>query len=153
MASILLVDAATGLAGADCAAGIAAKVAGEGADEAAAAGGREAGAVRGSCCAGLVRSIACFFMLSRSLLMGGPRDEGACAAAGRPAVLIAGLAEAEGGFDNGLAAFDAMLAFEAVFLIDEAGDLEVLEASETVADSTLDDRLWFALAAAIVDLG
>lgn len=124
-----------------------------GADSAATAGGREAGAVGGVCCADLVHSIACFFMLSKSLLTGGPRNDGACADVGRPAVFLAGLAEAEGGFENALAAPDAILALDGVFLIDEAGDLVGMDASETLADSTLEERLWFALAAAMVDLG
>lgn len=87
------------------------------------------------------------------MLAGEPREEGICTAAGKLAVLIAGLAEAEGGLDSGLAAFEAMLALDGVLLTDEAGDVVGFETSETVADSTLDDRLWFALAAAIVDLG
>lgn len=133
--------AVTVLATAGCATGV-----GAGAEA-------EAGEAAGTCCTGLVRSMACFFILRISLLIGGASTDGAGAAVGKLATLAAGLAEEEGALGNGLALLDVMLAFDGIVLSDEADDFVGFDASEDGVESVLDCRLWFAFAAASVDLG
>ena len=84
-------------------------------------GAVEAAAVTG-CCTGSARAIASFFMLRMSVPMGGASTDGAGAAAvGRLAVAVAGLALTEAARDGGLVELEAMLAFDGVFLTEDAG--------------------------------
>lgn len=92
-------------------------------------------------------------MLRMSELIAGVSRDGAAAVLGKLALVDAGLALEEGAEGNGLARLEEMLALEGVFLIDEAADLVDAAGSPLEVDSAWVSWLWFALAAASVDLG